>query len=119
MGLAPCSLSRTVPAVPVLWIVALALAAVFAGWAQATYLRRATPTRRVPMFRWGITPRGGPVWVIWLGALASMASLLALLRLARNDLTLATALMVGCTAIALLVKAVVLRRHNEQVGQRP
>jgi hypothetical protein len=48
-----------------------------------------------------------------------MTSLLALLRIASDNLTLATALVVGWTVIAVLVQAVVLRRHNEQVRQRP
>ena len=109
----PSPLSPTVPAVAGVWIVVLGVMAVLAGWAQATYLRRATPTRRVPLLRWRITPRGGPAWAFWLGAVASMASLLALLRIASGNLTLATALVVGWTGVAMLVQAVVLRRHNE------
>lgn len=118
-GLTEHSPGRTVPAVAGVWTVALALMAAMTGWSQGTYLRRTNPTRRVPVLRWHIPPRGGPSWVWWVGAAASMASLFVLLRISSDTLALAVALVVGWTAIAMFVQAVVLRRHNEQVRQRP
>jgi hypothetical protein len=104
--------------VAAIWTIVLGSLAVIAGWAQATYLRRVNPRRRVSLIRWRLTPRGGPGWAIGVGAVASMSALLILLRFASNDLAFATAVVVGWIVVSLLVQAVVLRRHNDQFRQR-
>lgn len=102
------------------WIIALALMAALSGWAQGTYLRRANPTRRISVLRWRIKPGDGdgPRWAFVVSAVVAVVSVPAMVHIASDNVMLGAALVVGWLAIALLVQAVVLGRHNEQLRQR-
>ena len=101
------------------WVAVLALMAALMGWVTATYLRRVKPTEHIPLVNWRLMPRGGPSWARWLGAVGSGGMVLAALILSSDDLALALALVVGGTALSLLVQSALLRHHNQQLRQRP
>jgi hypothetical protein len=101
------------------WIVVLALSAVLMGWATAAYLHGAKPTEQLSLVTFRLLPRGGPGSARWLGALGSGGIVLASLLAASDDLALGIALVLGGTALAVLVQAGLLRRHNDRLRQRP
>jgi hypothetical protein len=97
------------------WAPILVVAAVLAGWAFAVYLRRTTPTERIPLIRWRIRSGGTPGWALGLAAGSSSICILAALKLASGRLPLFALLIIGSMLVSLLVQAALLSRHNQRL----
>lgn len=100
------------------WTPVLIGAAVLTGWALSVYLRRTSPTERIPAFRWRITPGGTPGWALGLGAGSASVCLLAALKLAGGRLPLFAALSIGWMLLESLVQAALLQSHNRSLDRR-
>jgi hypothetical protein len=99
------------------WAPILVLTAVLSGWALAVYLRRSSPAERVPLFRSRIAPGGTPGWALGAGALSAAISFLAAEMLASGRLAIFAALTFGWMLVSLLVRAALLRRHNQRLDE--